>query len=108
MTDVSETGIGLAAAIETLRDEILTAHTSAAGSSVQFPVTSIKLDLQVVATRSADGKAGFCVPFVNVQLGGSAGWQRETTQTVSVTLGSPIDAAGNPVRVAEASDELKG
>lgn len=108
MADVQVDGIGLADAIDMLRGEILRAHVAAAGSSVQFPVSSITLELQVVATRSKDGKAGFCVPFVNIELGGSASWQRETTQQVSVTLGEPIDDAGNPVRVAQASDELKG
>lgn len=108
MADGQENGIGLADAIDMLRGEVLRAHAAAAGSNVQFPVSSITLDLQVVATRSADGKAGFCVPFVNIELGGSAGWQRETTQRVSVTLGEPIDKEGNPVRVAQASAELKG
>jgi hypothetical protein len=108
MTDSSEHGIGLAAAIKMLRDDVLTARTSAAGSGVYFPVTAITLELKVAATRSADGKAGFSIPFVNVELGGSASWQRDTMQTVTVTFGSPVDKFGDPVRVSEASDELKG
>ena len=107
MTDRPENGIGLAAAIGMLRTEVLSAHAVAAGSAVQFPVESMTLELKVVAIRSADGKAGFCVPFVNVELGGSAGWQRETTQTVTVTFGPPVDQAGNPVKVAQSSNEMK-
>ena len=108
MTDMHEHGIGLADAIGMLRAEVLSAHAVAAGSAVQFPVASMTLELKVVATRSADGKVGFCVPFVNVELGGAAGWQRETTQTVTVIFGSPVDRDGNPVKVAGSSNELKG
>jgi Trypsin-co-occurring domain 2 len=108
MAETSEQGIGLADAIGMLRAEVLRAHAMAADSDVQFPVESMALELKVVATRSADGKAGFSIPFVNVELGGSAGWQRETTQTVTVTFGTPVDAEGNPVKVARANDELKG
>jgi hypothetical protein len=66
----------------------------------------MSVELKLVATRSADGKAGFCVPFVNVELGGSAGWQRETTQTVTVTFGSPVDREGNPIKVSQSSDQM--
>jgi hypothetical protein len=108
MAGESEQGIGLADAIEMLRGDVLRAHASAVNSDVQFPVKSMTVELQVVATRSTDGKAGFCVPFVNVELGGSMGWQHEKTQTVTVTFGSPVDRAGNPVNVGESSDELMG
>lgn len=107
MPDGLERGMGLAAAIELLRAEVLQAQQSAAGSPVQFPVSSITVELKVAATRSADGKAGFCVPFVNVELGGSAGWQRETMQTVTVTFGSPVDSQGNVLMVTSSSSELK-
>jgi hypothetical protein len=45
---------------------------------------------------------------VNVELGGSAGWQRETMQTVTVVFGAPVDREGRPVKVAQKSSELKG
>ncbi len=106
MAEGSEQGIGLADAIEMLRGDIVRAHASAASSDVQFPVKSMTVELQVVATRSVNGKAGFCVPFVNAELGGSKGKQRETTQTVTVTFGSPVDRAGNPVNVGESSNEM--
>lgn len=108
MADGTEPGIGLADAIEMLRAEVLRARETSKGSEVQFPVASMTVELQIVATRSADGKASFCVPFVNVGLGASGGWQRETMQKVTVTFGSPVDPEGNPVRVSTSSDELKG
>jgi hypothetical protein len=108
MTDVPVYGIGLAEAIAMLRADVVRARVAAADSTVQFPVESIMMELKVAATRSTEGKAGFCIPFINVELGGSKEWQRETMQTVTVTFGSPVDDEGNPVKVSEASDELEG
>jgi hypothetical protein len=101
-------GIGLAEAIALLRSELLAARASAADSDIQLPVKSMTVQLQVAATRTRDGKAGFSVPIVNVELGGSAGWQRETMQTVTVVFRGPVDRAGNPVKVAQPSSERKG
>jgi hypothetical protein len=100
--------IGLADAIGMLRDEVLKARMAAAGSDVQFPVSSMTLELQVVATHTAEGKAGFCVPVINLEIGGSGGWEREATQTVTVVFEPPVDQQGNPVKVARLSDELTG
>ena len=106
--DFHEHGIGLADAIAVLRSELLAARAAGGGADIQLPVESMTVALQVVATRSADGKAGFKVPIVNAELGGSAGWQRETMQTVTVVFGPPVDRDGNPLKVARASDQRKG
>jgi hypothetical protein len=107
MTVETEHGIGLADAIAMLRAELLSAQEAGADSPVRFPIASMVVELKVVATRSVDGKAGFCVPFVNVEFGGAAGWQREAMQSVTVTFGAPVDIDGNPVEVARSSDQLK-
>jgi len=101
-------GLGLADAIGLVRDELLKARAAGAGSDIQLPVESMTVVLTVRAARSADGKAGFKVPFVELELGGSGGRQRGSEQIVTVVFGGPVDRAGNPVKVAEASDELKG
>jgi hypothetical protein len=101
-------GVGLAEAIGLLRDELLRARAAGADSDIQLPVESMTVQLQVAATRTRDGRAGFSVPIVNVELGGSAGWQRETMQTVTVAFSGPVDRNGNPVKVAQKSSELKG
>jgi hypothetical protein len=108
MNEAHEQGIGLAAAISMLRAEVLAAHTESMRSAVQLPVTEMTVELKVAATKSADGRAGFCVPFVNLELGGGAGWQRESMQTVTVTFGSPVDPHDNPLKVAASSDQPKG
>ena len=63
-------GIGLADAIGMLRDELLQARAGGAGSDIQLPVESMTVVLTVEATKSVDGKAGFKVPVVELELGG--------------------------------------
>jgi plastocyanin len=104
----TDSGIGLADAIEMLRSEILKAHLDAAKSAMTLPVESMKVELKAVATRSADGKAGFSIPLVNVELGGSVGWEHESTHTVTVSFGPPVDQSGRIIQVGEESNELKG
>jgi hypothetical protein len=105
---MAEDAIGLAEAIGSLRDDLLTARASGAGQDIQLPVESMTVELQVTATRRADGKAGFKVPIVAAELGGAAGWQREAMQTVTVVFAAPVDREGKPVKVAAAGDEFKG
>ena len=64
--------------------------------------------LTVEATRSLDGKAGFKVPVVELELGGGASRERSSGQTVTVVFGEPVDREGRPVKVAHASDQLMG
>jgi hypothetical protein len=101
-------GLGLADAIGLLRAELLRARAAGADSNIQLPVESMTVELKVTATRSVDGKAGFKVPFVELELGGGAGRQRGSEQVVTVVFGGPVDRDGNPVKVARATDELKG
>ena len=101
-------GIGLDDALEALRAELASAQVKAAGKDLQFPIETLTVELKVGVTRSTDGRAGFRVPFVGAELGGSKGMDRETMQTVTLVLGAPVDAEGNPVKVASASDTLMG
>ena len=101
-------GLGLSQAIGLLRDELLSARAAGAVSDIQLPVESMTVELSVTATRSADGRAGFTVPVVGVQLGGGGERQRGSEQKVTVVFGEPVDRDGNPVKVASASDVLKG
>ncbi|HLK73140.1 MAG TPA: trypco2 family protein [Streptosporangiaceae bacterium] len=101
-------GLGLAEAIGLLRDELLRARAAGAASDIQLPVESMTVEFTVTATRSADGRAGFTVPVVAVQLGGGVARERGTEQRVTVVFGGPVDRDGHPVKVASASDALPG
>jgi len=104
----STSGLALSEAIGLLRDELLIARAAGAGSDIQLPVESMTVELSVTATRSIDGKAGFVVPVVNVQLGGGAGREVGSEQKVTVVFGGPVDRGGRPVKVASSSDVLPG
>lgn len=105
--DSSFDGLELAEAIGLLRNELLKARTAGGDSDIQLPVESMTVELAVTATRSANGKAGFTVPFVGLELGGGGARQRGTGQTVTVVFGAPVDRSGNPVKVARGSDAKK-
>jgi hypothetical protein len=98
--------LGLAEAIAALRDDLLKARAEGGKSDIQLPVESMTVELTVTATRSANGKAGFKVPIVEVELGGGGSRERGTGQKVTVVFGGPVDRDGNPVKVAQASSEL--
>jgi hypothetical protein len=66
------------------------------------------VQLTVTATKSFDGKAGFKVPFVNLEAGGGAAREHGSTQIVTVVFGEPVDREGRPVKVAQASSKLTG
>ena len=100
-------GLGLADAIGLLRDELLRARAAGADSDIQLPVESMTVELTVTATRLVDGKAGFTVPVVGLELGGGAGRERGSGQKVTVVFGGPVDRAGNRVKIAQPSSERK-
>jgi hypothetical protein len=101
-------GVGLADAIESLRDELLKARAAGGDSDIQLPVESMTVELKVTATKSVDGKAGFKVPFVNLELGGGGSRERGSDQTVTVVFAGPVDRQGRPVKVAQRSTEPLG
>lgn len=104
----SADGLGLADAIGLLRDDLLRARAAGADSDIQLPVQSMTVELTVTATRSLDGKAGFTVPVVGVQVGGGGARERGSEQKVTVVFGGPVDRAGNPVKIAQRSSDRKG
>ena len=95
-------------AIGLLRDELFKASAAGGVSDIRLPVESMTVELTVTATKSAEGKARFTVPLVGVDVGGGGGRQRGLEQKVTVVSGGPVDRAGRPVKVASASDVLKG
>ena len=91
----------LAETVEALRAELARAAAAGAGAGFQFPVTGVQLEFHVAVTKAVDGKAG--VKFWVVELGGAASYAREEIQTVTVTLGAPVDQNGELVKVYRGS-----
>ncbi|MGW5189004.1 trypco2 family protein [Kribbella sp. NPDC004138] len=96
--------LGLADAIEELRNELQTAQANAVGAGVQLPIQSVSVELQLVVTKEGQGKAGFKVPVIDLELGVEGGYGREATHKVVIEFGPPVDGDGEPVRVERLSE----
>jgi hypothetical protein len=93
--------LGLTETVEALRAELALAAADGAEAGFQFPVTGVQLEFHVGVTRTGEGKAG--VRFWVVELGGAGSYAREEVQTVTVTLGAPVDQNGDPVKIYRGS-----
>ena len=108
MTESDVASLGLRESIETIRGELLDARAQAAANDIHFPVTSVTVELKVVATKEVGGKAGFRVPLVAVEVGAEGTRHWENAHTVTVVLGSPVDNLGRQVQVERTSPTLPG
>lgn len=72
--------VGLADAIEALRDELTEAIIRGEGKSMQFALEPIELTLQTVVTKDANGRIGWSV------LGVGGKYETARTQTVALKL----------------------
>jgi Trypsin-co-occurring domain 2 len=91
----------LAETVEALRAELARAAVAGADAGFQFPVAGVQLEFHVAVTKAGEGRAG--VKFWVVELGGAARYAREEIQTVTVTLGAPVNQSGEPVKVYRGS-----
>jgi hypothetical protein len=101
-------GIGLSEAIHLIREDLLVARREGEDQDIRFPVESVTVELRVVASKEAGATAGFKVPFVHLEVGGSMGRSAESSSIVTVVFGAPVDRRGEHIKVAEASDIRKG
>jgi Trypsin-co-occurring domain 2 len=80
MTNKEKAIVGLAAAVESLRAELMQAVEDGKNQPMQFSVEPIELTAQVAVTKGADGKIGWNL----LGLGGS--WESASTQTLTLKL----------------------
>ena len=106
--DDAAVGVGLDVAIERIREDLLKARKSGEGAHIRLPVQSVTVQLQVVASKEKEGRAGFRVPFLHVEAGGSTSTGSQETSVVTIVFGEPVDRQGNPVQVSEDFEKPKG
>ncbi|MFC8350351.1 trypco2 family protein [Streptomyces sp. NPDC057280] len=92
--------LGLAEAVETIRDELRLAIAGAA-SDIQFPVGQVTLEFQVglKKTAEADGKVKVWV----LQFGAGGKVEHDAVQKVTIVLEPPVDTNGDPIKVSSGS-----
>jgi len=93
--------IGLGETIDALRAELAAAVERARDTDIQFPVAGVQLEFHVGVKKEGEGTAG--VKFWVLELGAGGSYARESIQTVTVTLGAPVDRSGAPVKVSDLS-----
>jgi Trypsin-co-occurring domain 2 len=95
--------IGLPETIEALRAELRQAVAEGQDQDIQFPVGEVQLEFQVGITRegNVDGKLNVWV----LELGVGGSYAKESVQTVTLTLESPVDAQGQPIKIRRRSAE---
>jgi hypothetical protein len=93
----------LAETVEALRAELARAVVAGAEADFQFPVSGVTLEFHVAVTKTGEGRAG--VRFWVVELGGGGSYAKEEIQTVTVTLGAPVDRKGIPVKIDREFDQ---
>jgi Trypsin-co-occurring domain 2 len=76
--------VGLAAALEVLREELEDAWNAGEGQRIRFRVSDLTLTMQVVASREHEG--GGKLRWYLLEAGGSTTATRETTQTLVLTV----------------------
>ena len=94
----------LAETMEALRVELAQAAADGAAAGFHFPVAGVQLEFHVGVTKAGEGRGG--VKFYVVELGGSGSYAREEIQTVTVTLGTPVDDNGDPVMIYRGSAQM--
>ena len=94
--------VGLAAALEVLREELETAWEQGWDKSLHFRVSDITLEIQVVARRETEG--GGKIRWYLIEAGAGATSITEATQRLILTLSPGLrDAQGNeePLEVGD-------
>jgi hypothetical protein len=89
--------IGLVEAIASLRAELADAVEEAGNEDIKFPVAQIDLEFQVGVTRDVHGSGK--LKFWVLELGASGGYEAETIQKITIGLGAPVDAGGEPIKI---------
>ena len=95
--------IPLVETIEALRTQLSAAVAAGSDQEIQFPVNGVDLEFHVGVTRAAAGTGG--VRFWVVELGASGSYTAESIHPVKVSLGAPVDATGQTVKIRRTTSE---
>lgn len=97
----SEDGLGLAEAIEAVREELRKAQDLGRQGELRFTVGEVEVELAVDVTKTAGGEAS--VRVLGVGLGGKGERSWSQTNRVRVSL-NPVGKDGEPFEVAATLD----
>lgn len=97
---VTDQGIAVQEVIAAVKLAIREANISAADEDRDLRVSSVKLTLHVLATRSLGGRLDFRVPFIGMQVMVGTKITRSDTHEIEINLVPPAQPIGAAVREA--------
>jgi hypothetical protein len=103
---VTDEGVPVNALIRVVKDSIRRAGTSRASQTRDLQVASVKLILNVVASKTAGGGVDFRVPFIGMRLRVGARVTKKDTHTIDITLVPPEDRDTRQVRGSDVEEVL--
>jgi hypothetical protein len=95
---VTDQGVPVDTLIGVVKDSIKQAGVSRTSETRDMEVASVKLILDVVASKTAGGGLDFCVPFIGMKLRAGTKVTKKDTHTIDITLVPPKDR--RPVKFA--------
>lgn len=95
--------IGLEAAIAAVREDLAAAVKQGADADFQFPVAGVEMEFHVAVTL--EGQTGGKARFWVLEWGASGTAAHESVHKVKVSLGAPVNRAGEVVKVTRHSEE---
>ena len=103
---VTDQGVPVDTLIGVIKDSIKQAGVSRTSETRDMEVASVKLILDVVASKTAGGGVDFCVPFIGMKLRAGTKVTKKDTHTIDITLVPPKDQGTRQVRGGEVQDVL--
>ena len=103
---VTDEGVPVDTLISVIKDSIKRAGVSRTSQTRDLQVASVRLILDVVASKTAGGGLDFCVPFIGMKLRVGAKVTKKDTHTIDIALVPPKDQDTRQVRGGEVEDVL--
>lgn len=103
---VTDEGVPVDNLISVVKDSIKRAGVSRTSQTRDLQVASVKLILDVVASKTAGGGVDFRVPFIGMKLRVGAKVTKKDTHTIDITLMPPKERDIRQVRGGEVEDVL--
>src|SRR5689334_6325093 len=103
---VTDEGVPVDTLISVVKDSIKRAGVSRTSQTRDLQVASVKLILDVVASKTAGGGLDFRVPFIGMKLRVGTKVTKKDTHTIDITLVPPKDGDTRQVRGGEVEDVL--
>lgn len=103
---VTDEGVPVDTLIGVVKDSVMRAGVSRTSPAADLRVASVRLILEVVASKTAGGRLDFCVPFIGMKLHLGAKVTKKDTHSIDITLVPPEDRATRQVRGGDVEDVL--